>query len=219
MLTKTLTVPDNKTATRLLDVAEALFSEHGYALTTVRDIAAKSKVNQALINYHFKNKRGLFNAVFERRATVLLKERADLLRAAKIKAKKKPIPLKELIYAFVYPPLRMASEDKGGRSFVKLQARLHNEPKEIESALRAKLYDKVSLLFIDELKRTLPKLSESSICWRLIFVMGLYLYVASNTGWLEVISKGRDKGGNLKQALPEILNFCEQGFLSAPTRP
>ena len=186
MLTKTLTVPDNKTATRLLDVAEALFSEHGYALTTVRDIAAKSKVNQALINYHFKNK---------------------------------PIPLKELIYAFVYPPLRMASEDKGGRSFVKLQARLHNEPKEIESALRAKLYDKVSLLFIDELKRTLPKLSESSICWRLIFVMGLYLYVASNTGRLEVISKGRAKGGNLKQALPEILNFCEQGFLSAPTRP
>jgi len=219
MLTKTLTVPDNKTATRLLDVAEALFSEHGYALTTVRDIAAKSKVNQALINYHFKNKRGLFNAVFERRATVLLKERADLLRAAKIKAKKKPIPLKELIYAFVYTPLRMASEDKGGRSFVKLQARLHNEPKEIESALRAKLYDKVSLLFIDELKRTLPKLSESSICWRLIFVMGLYLYVASNTGRLEVISKGRAKGGNLKQALPEILNFCEQGFLSAPTRP
>jgi AcrR family transcriptional regulator len=219
MLTKTLAVPDNKTATRLLDVAETLFSEYGYALTTVRDIAAKSKVNQALINYHFKNKRGLFNAVFERRATVLLQERVDLLRAAKIKAKKKPIPLKELIYAFVYPPLRMASEDKGGRSFVKLQARLHNEPKEIESALRAKLYDKVSLLFIDELKRTLPKLSVSSICWRLIFVMGLYLYVASNTGRLEVISKGKAKGGNLKQALPEILNFCEQGFLSAPTQP
>jgi len=219
MLTKTLAVPDNKTATRLLDVAETLFSEYGYALTTVRDIAAKSKVNQALINYHFKNKRGLFNAVFERRATVLLQERVDLLRAAKIKAKKKPIPLKELIYAFVYPPLRMASEDKGGRSFVKLQARLHNEPKEIESALRAKLYDKVSLLFIDELKRTLPRLSVSSICWRLIFVMGLYLYVASNTGRLEVISKGKAKGGNLKQALPEILNFCEQGFLSAPTQP
>jgi len=216
MVTNILAAPDNKTATRLLNVAETLFSEHGYAMTTVRDIAAKSKVNQALINYHFKNKRGLFNAVFERRASVLLQERVDLLNAAKIKAKNKPIPLKELIYAFVYPPLRMAREDKGGQSFVKLQARLHNEPKEIESALRAKLYDKVSLLFVDELKRTLPKLSESSICWRLIFVMGLYLYVASNTGRLEVISKGKAKGGNLKQALPEILNFCEQGFLSAP---
>ena len=219
MLNKTISTPDNKTATRLLNVAEALFSEHGYAMTTVRDISAKSKVNQALINYHFKNKRGLFNAVFERRASTLLQERVDLLNAAKIKAKNKPIPLKELIYAFVYPPLRMATEDKGGQSFVKLQARLHNEPKEIEHALRAKLYDKVSLLFVDELKRTLPKLSKSSICWRLIFVMGLYLYVASNTGRLEVISKGQARGGNLKQALPEILNFCEQGFLSPPSQP
>jgi hypothetical protein len=219
MLTKTVSIPDNKTATRLLNVAETLFSEYGYAMTTVRDISAKSKVNQALINYHFKSKRGLFNAVFERRASILLQERVDLLNVAKLRAKNKPIPLKELIYAFVYPPLRMASEDKGGQSFVKLQARLHNEPKEIEHVLRAKLYDKVSLLFVDELKRTLPKLSESSICWRLIFVMGLYLYVASNTGRLEVISKGLAKGGNLKQALPEILNFCEQGFLSAPSQP
>lgn len=219
MVKKNISPTYNATAIRLLDVAEALFSEHGYAMTKVRDISAKSKVNQALINYHFKNKRGLFNAVFERRASILLQERIDLLNAAKLKAKKKPIPLKDLIYAFVYPPLRMASEDKGGRSFVKLQARLHNEPKEIENVLRAKLYDKVSLLFVEELKRTLPKLSEASICWRLIFVMGLYLYVASNTGRLEVISDGRAKGENLKQALPEILNFCEQGFLSPPTQP
>jgi AcrR family transcriptional regulator len=219
MVKKNISPTYNATAIRLLDVAEALFSEHGYAMTKVRDISAKSKVNQALINYHFKNKRGLFNAVFERRASILLQERIDLLNAAKLKAKKKPIPLKDVIYAFVYPPLRMASEDKGGRSFVKLQARLHNEPKEIENVLRAKLYDKVSLLFVEELKRTLPKLSEASICWRLIFVMGLYLYVASNTGRLEVISDGRAKGENLKQALPEILNFCEQGFLSPPTQP
>lgn len=219
MVKKNTSPTYNSTAIRLLDVAEALFSEHGYAMTKVRDISAKSKVNQALINYHFKNKRGLFNAVFERRASILLQERVDLLNAAKMKAKNKPVPLKDLIYAFVYPPLRMASEDKGGRSFVKLQARLHNEPKEIENALRAKLYDKVSLQFVKELKRTLPKLSEESICWRLIFVMGLYLYVASNTGRLEVISEGRAQGKDLKRALPEILHFCEQGFLSPPTQP
>ena len=209
----------NKTATRLLNVAEILFSEHGYAVTTVRDIAAKAKVNQALINYHFQNKRGLFNAVFERRATIILKERVDLLNAAREKSKKKPIPLRDLIYAFVYPPLRMASADKGGRSFVKLQARLHNEPKDIEHELRVKLYDNVSLNFVEELKRTLPKLSQSTICWRLICVMGLYLYVASNTGRLEVISKGRANGADLTRALPEILDFCEQGFLAPATQP
>jgi hypothetical protein len=141
------------------------------------------------------------------------------LGEAKARAKNKPIPLRELIYAFIYPPLRMANEDKGGKSFVKLQARLHNEPKSIENALRSKLYDKTSLRFMEELKLTLPKLSEESISWRLIFVMGLYLYVASNTGRIEVISKGRCKGGNLMQAIPEILDFCEQGFLAPPTQP
>ena len=55
---------NNTTAARLLDIAEVLFSEHGYAMTTVRDIATRAKVNQALINYHFQNKKGLFNADF-----------------------------------------------------------------------------------------------------------------------------------------------------------
>ena len=219
MVKKIQSPTQNKTATRLLNVAEVLFSEHGYAVTTVRDIASKAKVNQALINYHFQNKRGLFNAVFERRATIILQERIDLLNDAREKSKKIPIPLRDLIFAFVYPPLRMASEDKGGRSFVKLQARLHNEPKDIEHELRVKLYDNVSLKFVEELKRTLPKLSQTTICWRLIFVMGLYLYVASNTGRLEVISKGRASGADLTRALPEILDFCEQGFLAPATQP
>jgi AcrR family transcriptional regulator len=219
MIKKVRSHSNNTTAARLLDIAEVLFSEHGYALTTVRDIANRAKVNQALISYHFQNKKGLFNAVFERRASIILEERNTLLNEAKVRAKHKRIPLRELIYAFIYPPLRMANEDKGGKSFVKLQARLHNEPKSIENALRSKLYDKTSLRFMEELKITLPKLSEESISWRLIFVMGLYLYVASNTGRIEVISKGRCKGGNLTQAIPEILDFCEQGFLAPPTQP
>jgi hypothetical protein len=44
--------------------------------------------------------------------------------------------------------------------------------------------------------------------------MGLYIYVASNTGRLEVISRGRCAGERLDQALPEILAFCESGFLA-----
>lgn len=92
-----------ETVARLLDVAEILFSDLGYAGTTVRDIAAKSQINQALINYHFKNKRGLFMAIFERRGKVLFEERLMLLSQARNKAGSKPIPLRDLLYAFIYP--------------------------------------------------------------------------------------------------------------------
>ncbi len=203
-----------ETVNSLLDVAETLFAEYGFAGTTVRDISAKANINQALINYHFKSKQGLFKAIFERRAKTLVEERLSLLDKAREVAHGKAIPLKDLIYAFVYPPLRIASDSTGGRSFVKLQARLHNEPKELAQELRSEYYDVVSLAFVDEFQKTLPHLPIETISWRLIFVMGLYIYVASNTGRLEVISRNRCAGERLDQALPEILAFCESGFLA-----
>jgi AcrR family transcriptional regulator len=202
-----------ETVNSLLDVAEVLFAEYGFAGTTVRDISAKANINQALINYHFKSKQGLFKAIFERRAQELVENRLSLLAQARKAANGGAIPLRELIYAFVYPPLRIATDSIGGRAFVKLQARLHNEPKELAQELRSAYYDNVSLEFVDELHKTLPHLPIESISWRLIFVMGLYIYVASNTGRLEVISRGRCAGERLDQALPEILAFCESGFL------
>ena len=203
-----------ETVNSLLDVAEVLFAEYGFAGTTVRDISAKANINQALINYHFKSKQGLFKAIFERRAKELVEDRLNLLDQARKKAQGQAVPLRELIYAFVFPPLRIASDSVGGRAFVKLQARLHNEPKELSEELRSTYYDKVSLEFVDELHKTLPHLSMETIAWRLIFVMGLYIYVASNTGRLEVISRNRCAGERLDQALPEILAFCESGFLA-----
>ena len=161
-----------ETVNSLLDVAEILFAEYGFSGTTVREISAKANINQALINYHFKSKQGLFKAIFERRAKELVEDRLRLLSQARQAANGAPIPLRDLIY------------------------------------------DKVSLEFVDEFHKTLPDLPVETISWRLIFVMGLYIYVASNTGRLEVISRNRCAGERLDQALPEILAFCENGFLA-----
>ena len=200
--------------TRLLDVAELLFAEHGYTAASVRQIAQSAGVNQALINYHFQTKQGLFMAVFERRCRVLMQEREELLaEALRRGAESGKVALRDIIYAFVYPPLRMANDDgPGGRAFVKLQARLHHEPKELEQALRARYYDQTTFKFVDALRACFPDRSPESIYWRLAFVMGIYIYVASNTGRIEIISRGTCKGTDLAQALAEILDFCEHGF-------
>ena len=39
-----------ETVNSLLDVAETLFAEYGFAGTTVRDISEKANINKALIN-------------------------------------------------------------------------------------------------------------------------------------------------------------------------
>ena len=51
------------TRERILDAALDLFGERGLTGTTVRDIAARAKVNVAAISYHFRGKDELYRAV------------------------------------------------------------------------------------------------------------------------------------------------------------
>ena len=51
---------------RILDTAEALFAENGYAATSIRRIADQAGVNPALVHYYFGNKKALLQAVMER---------------------------------------------------------------------------------------------------------------------------------------------------------
>ncbi len=57
---------ESKTATRILDVAERLFAERGFAAVSVREIAGHVGLNQASIYNHFSSKQALYEAVLER---------------------------------------------------------------------------------------------------------------------------------------------------------
>jgi AcrR family transcriptional regulator len=52
--------PSEFTRERILKTAARLFAERGYEATSIRTLAAKARVNQAAINYHFKAKDGLY---------------------------------------------------------------------------------------------------------------------------------------------------------------
>src|ERR1043165_6606444 len=67
------------TKTRILDVAEALFMEHGFEATTLRQITAAAEVNLAAAHYHFGSKEELFEAVLRRRLDPMNQERLSLL--------------------------------------------------------------------------------------------------------------------------------------------
>lgn len=54
------------TVERILDTAEVLFAEKGFAETSLRAITSKAGVNLAAVNYHFGSKEALIQAVFER---------------------------------------------------------------------------------------------------------------------------------------------------------
>lgn len=55
----------------ILEVAERLFLEKGFAKTSTVEIARVVGCNQAMVHYYFRSKEKLFNAIFEKNARIL----------------------------------------------------------------------------------------------------------------------------------------------------
>jgi AcrR family transcriptional regulator len=56
----------------ILETAERLFMDKGFALTSTTEIARKAGCNQALVHYYFRTKEKLFESIFERKAQLML---------------------------------------------------------------------------------------------------------------------------------------------------
>src|SRR5687768_8926663 len=87
----------------ILDAAEDLFSKHGFYGVTIREVAREAGVDTALVHYYFGAKRGLFDAVFLRRAEVWNNERVEAInRYARDVGD--AMTLEGLFEAFLRPP-------------------------------------------------------------------------------------------------------------------
>lgn len=62
----------------LLEKAEALFSEHGFEGTSIRQLAKEAGSNVAMVSYYFGSKEKLFEALVEHRTTSILERLKDL---------------------------------------------------------------------------------------------------------------------------------------------
>lgn len=63
---------DNTMEQQILETAERLFMEKGFALTSTTEIAKAVGCNQALVHYYFRTKEKLFESIFERKAQLML---------------------------------------------------------------------------------------------------------------------------------------------------
>src|SRR6266852_6889178 len=95
----------------ILDSAERLFAEYGFAGVSLRAIIADAKVNLAAIHYHYRSKEALFDAVILRRLEPINRERLAILDSYE-----QPT-LEQILEAFLAPAFRVGT-DPDGRTFV-----------------------------------------------------------------------------------------------------
>ncbi len=58
---------------KILEAADNLFSERGFAMTSTTEIAKEAGCNQALVHYYFRTKDRLFEAIFELKLKLFVK--------------------------------------------------------------------------------------------------------------------------------------------------
>jgi AcrR family transcriptional regulator len=202
-------------AERILDVAEELFGRVGYGGATTRAIASRARVNVGQLHYYFESKRAIFEAVVARHGTEVTERRCQLLQEAEARYPRGIVPLDVLVDALVRPLLMAEPRAGGRRTSMQMHARLFTDPDDTASMVRAGIYDETNALYVDAIRRALPKIPAKTLYWRYYFMMGAYVWTLLQPGRLEAISQGSCDPADMEAAIREIVPFVCAG-LAAP---
>jgi AcrR family transcriptional regulator len=204
----------SETKIRILDAAEQLLAERGFAACSLRAVTAAAGVNLGAVNYHFRSKEALIQAVFARRLQPLNRQRLAALDACERKAAGKAVPLADLLHAFLDPLL---TSDHDGQGFMRLIGRMYSEPSlDIHRLFQAELAPTVRR-FLRAFRLTLPDLPPEELCWRLFFTIGAMAQTLAAGPLLKLISGGICDPSNLKDATRRLVLFTGAGLRAATT--
>lgn len=159
------------TRERILDAAEALIIERGFAATSLRAIADRARVNLAATNYHFGSKMGLLAAVFHRSVEPINAER--LRRIKLLEDSKRSLTIQEILEALFMPLV----EDSGHNNLLQVMGRIYSEPESITQPIMENEFTETAQRFIAALSRELPDVNLEILRWRFHFMIGSIIHL------------------------------------------
>ena len=177
------------TRARIVEAAEAEFADHGFDGVSVRQIALRADVPVALINYHFGSKEGLYRAIFEMRAPMIVDQRLAGLRLAEMEPDQER-KVEMIVKAVLVPNLHMRSTEKNS-SYSRILAREVSDPKSHNRKVIAEFFDPIAYKVLDALHRALPDRTIEEVNWGYQAMLGAMVYAMADTGRISRISGGR----------------------------
>lgn len=204
-----MTATHFSTKDRILSAAEALFAQHGFAGTSLRQVTSQADVNLAAVNYHFGSKENLVNEVFRRRLDQLSQERLDALKVA---LNKENPSLRDILSAFIGPALNLTLDRQhGGAAFVRVLARAYAEKNERLRRFLSDNYGQVLREFAKAIGAQLPTLDKETLYWRLDFVAGALTYAMADFGMIKRPDGVSEKRHCVKTA-DQLIAFAAAGL-------
>jgi AcrR family transcriptional regulator len=195
----------------ILDAAERLFAIHGFYGVTTRQVAREARVDVALTHYYFGTKRGLFDAVFLRRAEILNRERLESLdRYAAVHAGR--LTPEGAMAAFIDPLIeRSLNGGPGWKSYFALVAQVNNTPAWGGETM-TRFFDPVVQRLIDVLRAALPQARDADLFWGYQFLTGAMMLALSETRRIDLLSNGLCRSSDLQAVRARLAAYCAAGL-------
>ena len=208
------------TAARILDVAEGLFVEFGLKATSLRLITRQAGVNLAAVNYHFRSKDALFEAVFARRFAPWARECVLELDAleARIAAGKATASVEEVVMCFVRPALSLSRDPaRGGAVFARLFSRvLVENHRQLRDTL-SRDWGHLVARYTRALESALPELSGEEVAWRLHLAFSVMFHAFAGNDILKVFGRSAVSARDPDLIVKHVVPFVVAGIGSRPS--
>ena len=205
----------SNTKEQILNAAEMLFAEHGFADTSLRAITQAAKVNLASVNYHFGSKKLLIQAVLQRYLDVLMPE---IDRQLTIMLEKNESPTTEQLMTTLVDPLLSLNRVRpnGTATFVQLLGRGYTETQGHLRRFMTVNFGDVLGRFMGIIQDVVPGLSAADLFWRLHFAMGTFVFsMASSQALGEIAAADYQEDFDIKNVIEKLVRYISAG-LDAP---
>lgn len=204
----------SETVERILDAAEQLFAEKGFAETSLRLITSKAGVNLAAVNYHFGSKKALIQAVFSRfLGPFCVSLERELDRREALAGGKQS--LEQLLEILVEQA--MAVKPRSGDDLSIFMRLLGLSFSQSQGHLRRYLddmYGKVFRRYMALVHQAAPAIPPIELFWRVHFMLGAVSFSMSGIKALRAISE--DDFG-VKTSIEQVMRMMVP-FLAAGMR-
>jgi AcrR family transcriptional regulator len=165
-------MPTDHTRTAIMNAAERLYADRGFADVTLRDIVAAADVNLAAVNYHFGSKDELIAELYVSRSLATNRERLNELKTAEAEGCGRA-GIDAVLRALVGPPLRGCLGPNRQRSdAARFMIRASIESVPPIRKIRNREIDHLKR-FAAAMRRSLPDHGDADLYWGLHFALAM----------------------------------------------
>jgi AcrR family transcriptional regulator len=183
-------MPSDQTRASILEAAERLYAERGFADVTLRDIVAAANVNLAAVNYHFGSKDELIAELFVTRSLATNRERLNELKNAEALGDGHA-NIDAILRALVGPTLRgCLGPDNERSTAARFMIRASIESVPPIRRIKNREVDHLRK-FAAAMRRSLPDCDDTELYWGLHFALAMAHQTIRDSERLTKLSEGK----------------------------